>query len=85
MANFDYPISERIKGLKAKRERINKDLRLNFERNRILTDYFKSHEKQYPEAEKGRLPLPVVATREINIDDDDIFSAIPPPVPHSTF
>ena len=30
MTKFDYPISERIKGLKAKRERINKDLRFEF-------------------------------------------------------
>jgi formate C-acetyltransferase len=53
MANFDYPISERVKALKAKRERINRDLRLNFERNRILTDYFKAHEKQYPVLKKA--------------------------------
>jgi uncharacterized membrane protein len=52
MANFDYPISERVKELKAKRARINKDLHLNFERNRILTDYYKGHEKQYPVLKK---------------------------------
>lgn len=73
MANFDYPISERIQGLKAKRARINKDLHLNFERNRILTDYFKAHEKQYPVLKKAGYLYQWCATREINIDDDDIF------------
>jgi formate C-acetyltransferase len=73
MANFDYPISERIKALKAKRARINKDLRLNFERNRILTDYFKSHMKQYPVLKKAGFLYQWCTTREINIDDDDIF------------
>jgi formate C-acetyltransferase len=73
MANFDYPLTERIQGLKAKRARINKDLRLNFERNRILTDYFKAHEKQYPVLKKAGFLYQWCATREINIDDDDIF------------
>jgi formate C-acetyltransferase len=73
MANFDYPISERIKELKAKRARINKDLHLNFERNRILTDYFKTHMKQYPVLKKAGFLYEWCATREINIDDDDIF------------
>ena len=73
MANFDYPLSERIQGLKAKRARINKDLRLNFERNRILTAYFKTHMKQYPVLKKAGFLYQWCATREINIDDDDIF------------
>ena len=73
MASFDLPISERIKGLKAKRERINKDLHLNFERNRILTDYFKAHERQYPVLKKAGYLYQWCTTREINIDDDDIF------------
>ncbi|NLA85966.1 MAG: hypothetical protein GX847_01525, partial [Clostridiales bacterium] len=73
MTNFDIPISERIQGLKAKRMRINKDLRLNFERNRILTDYYKAHKKQYPVLKKAGFLYEWCATREINIDDDDIF------------
>lgn len=73
MSNFDYPISERVKELKAKRARINKDLHLNFERNRILTDYFKDHMKQYPVLKKAGFLYQWCATREINIDDDDIF------------
>jgi formate C-acetyltransferase len=73
MAEFDYPISERIKELKAKRARINKDLHLNFERNRILTDYYKGHENQYPVLKKAGFLYQWCATREINIDDDDIF------------
>jgi formate C-acetyltransferase len=73
MAHFDFPISERIKGLKAKRERINKDLRLNIERNRIITAYYKAHENEYPVLKRAGYLYEWCATREINIDDDDIF------------
>jgi formate C-acetyltransferase len=73
MANFDYPLTERIQVLKAKRARINKDLHLNFERNRILTDYFRTHMKQYPVLKKAGFLYQWCQTREINIDDDDIF------------
>src|SRR5690554_7723808 len=73
MANFDTPISERIKGLKAKRERINKDLRLNIERNRIITEYYKNGENEYPVLKRAGYLYEWCATREINIEDDDIF------------
>ncbi|MDR0819883.1 MAG: hypothetical protein LBN43_09980 [Oscillospiraceae bacterium] len=73
MANFDIPISERVQELKAKRLRINKDMRLNVERNRILTEYYKTHEGQYPILKRAGFLYEWCATREINIDDDDIF------------
>ena len=73
MKKFDIPVSERIQGLKAKRERINNDLRLNFERNRIITEYYKNHEKEYPVLKRAGYLYTWCATRKINIDDDDIF------------
>ncbi|MDR2360409.1 MAG: hypothetical protein LBD85_03885 [Oscillospiraceae bacterium] len=73
MANFDTPISARIQGLKDKRARINKNLRLNVERNRIVTDYYKSHPGQYPALKRAGFLYRWCETREINIDDDDIF------------
>lgn len=70
---FDIPISERIQKLKAKRECINKDMRLNFERNRIITDYYRNHENEYPVLKRAGFLYEWCATRKINIDDDDIF------------
>ena len=55
MDKFELPISPRIQALKERRKRQNKDLRLNFERNRIITDYYKANPKQYPIMK--RLPL----------------------------
>ncbi|SHI18749.1 formate C-acetyltransferase [Sporobacter termitidis DSM 10068] len=73
MENFDISISERILGLKAKRERINRDLHLNIERNRIITEYYKAHENEYPVLKRAGYLYAWCATREINIEDDDIF------------
>ncbi|MDR0862582.1 MAG: hypothetical protein LBN30_07425 [Oscillospiraceae bacterium] len=73
MANFDLPISDRVQDLRDKRKRINKDLRLNVERNRILTEYYKTHEGQYPILKRAGYLYDWCATREINVDDDDIF------------
>ena len=73
MENYDFPLSPRIQELKEKRARINKDLHLNFERNRILTDYYKAHDKEYPTLKRGGYLYDWCAKREINIDDDDIF------------
>jgi len=70
---FDIPLSSRIKELKEKRERINKDMRLNFERNRIITEYYKAHEKEFPTLKRGGFLHQWCATRKITIDDDDIF------------
>ncbi|MCL2366301.1 MAG: hypothetical protein FWC75_04545 [Oscillospiraceae bacterium] len=70
---FDLPISARIKDLKAKRERINKDMRLNFERNRIITEYYRNNENEYPVLKRGGFLHAWCTSREINIDDDDIF------------
>ncbi|MDR0917140.1 MAG: hypothetical protein LBN02_08165 [Oscillospiraceae bacterium] len=71
--NFDYPISTRVQDLRDKRNRINKDLHLNVERNRILTEYYKTHLHQYPILKRAGYLYEWCATREINIDDDDIF------------
>jgi len=73
MSKFDFPISDRIQKLVEKRQRINKDLRLNIERNRIITEYYKKHENEYPILKRAGFLYEWAATREINIDDDDIF------------
>ena len=73
MENFDYPMTARILGLKEKRRSINKDLHLDFERNRILTDYYKTHKNEYPILKRAGFLYSWLTTREINIDDDDIF------------
>ncbi|MCL2125455.1 MAG: hypothetical protein FWH33_05640 [Oscillospiraceae bacterium] len=73
MEKFDVPVSARVQQLQQKRARINKDLRLNIERNRILTEYFRTHENEYPILKKAGFLYEWAATREINIDDDDIF------------
>ena len=73
MSNFDVPITDRIQGLREKRARINKDLHLNVERNRIITDYYRKHENEYPVMKRAGYLYQWCATRETNIDDDDIF------------
>ena len=73
MENFDYPISPRIQGLKEKRKRINRDMRLNFERNRIITEYYKTHKNEYPILKRAGFLYTWLTTREVNIEDDDIF------------
>ncbi len=73
MENFDYPISERVQGLREKRKRINRDMRLNFERNRIITEYYKTHKNEYPILKRAGYLYTWLTTRAINIEDDDIF------------
>lgn len=71
--DFNYPISLRVAGLKEKRKRINHDLHLDFERNRIITEYYKTHKNEYPILKRAGFLYTWLTTREINIDDDDIF------------
>ena len=73
MENFDYPMTARILALKEKRKRINRDLRLNFERNRIITEYYKTHRNEYPILKRAGYLYTWLTTREINIEDEDIF------------
>jgi len=73
MANFDVPISPRIKAIQEKRKQINKNLRLNIERNKIITEYYKTHENEYPILKRAGYLYEWCTTREINIEDDDIF------------
>ena len=73
MDKFELPISDRIKGLQERRKRQNKDLRLNFERNRIITDYYKANPKQYPIMKRAGFLYKWLTERAINIEDEDIF------------
>ena len=73
LTKFDLPISDRIKRIQQKREAINKNLRLNIERNRIITEYYRTHDKQYPVLKRAGFLYEWCATREINIEEDDLF------------
>jgi len=73
METFDYPLTPRIQGLKEKRKRINHDMRLNFERNRIITEYYRTHKNEYPILKRAGFLYTWLTTRAINIEDDDIF------------
>ena len=70
---FNVPISPKIQRLKEKREYSNKHLRLNTERNRIITEYYKTHEYEYPILKRAGYLYEWCATREISIEDDEIF------------
>jgi formate C-acetyltransferase len=73
MSKFDVPLSKRAQALKDKRARINKDLRLNVERNRIITEYYKAHENQHPLYKRAGYLNTWCTTRKITIEDEDIF------------
>ncbi|MDR2531191.1 MAG: hypothetical protein LBC65_06590 [Oscillospiraceae bacterium] len=70
---FDTPVSERIRTIQEKRKQINKGLRLNVERNRIITEYYKAHDNEHPILKRAGYLYEWCATREINIEDDDLF------------
>ena len=70
---YDLRVSDRIERLKAKREWYNDGrLRLNSERTRIITKYYKEHESEYPILRRAGFLYEWCATREIFIEDEDI-------------
>lgn len=71
---YDLRVSDRIERLKAKREWYNDGrLRLNSERTRIITKYYKEHESEYPILRRAGFLYEWCATREIFIEDEDIL------------
>ncbi len=72
--DFDLTISDRIIKLKEKREWYNKgNLRLNTERTRLITKYYREHESEYPILKRAGFLYEWCANREINIEDEDIL------------
>ena len=71
---FDLTLSDRIRRIMEKRDwYTNGHLRLNTERNRILTEYYKSHNGEYPILKRGGFLYDWCANRTIRVEDDDIF------------
>jgi formate C-acetyltransferase len=71
---LDLTLSDRIRRLQEKREWYNSGhLRLNTERNRILTAYYKAHNGQYPILKRGGFLYQWCAERTVSIEDDDVF------------
>jgi formate C-acetyltransferase len=72
--DYNLTVSDRIQRLKDKREWYNEGhLRINSERTRIITDYYRSHEAEYPILRRAGFLYEWCATREIFIEDDDIL------------
>jgi formate C-acetyltransferase len=71
---YDLTLSDRIRRLKDKREWYNEGhLRLNTERTRILTEYCKAHEAEYPILKRAGFLYEWCKNREVNIEDEDIL------------
>lgn len=71
---YDLTLSPRVQKLKDKREWYNQGhLRLNTERTRIITEYYKTHEAEYPILKRAGYLYKWCAEREINIEDEDIL------------
>ena len=79
---FEFvPMSDRIKSIRAKRDVFTggKYMSINTERTKIYTDYYRAHENEYPMLKRAGALYTWCATREIRINDDDIFVGSPGP------
>ena len=71
---FEFaPISERIQGLLKKRREGNLGARLDGERTKIYTDYFKAHEAEPYDLKWAGAMLEWCSKKTIRVFDDDIF------------
>ncbi len=79
------PMTDRIKAIRVKRDAFTagKSMTINAERTKIYTDYYKSHESEYPMLKRAGALYTWVATREITVYDDDIFVGVPGPTQRS--
>ena len=79
---FEFvPMTDRIKAIRAKRDVFTggKYITINTERTKIYTDYYKAHENEYPMLKRAGALYTWCATREIRVNDDDIFVGTPGP------
>jgi formate C-acetyltransferase len=82
MTQFKFaPISDRIRRIREKRDVFTggRYMTINSERTKIYTDYYKSHEHEYPVLKRAGALQTWCAEREINVFDDDIFVGTPGP------
>ncbi len=75
------PMSDRIKRIRGKRDVFTsgRNMTINAERTKIYTDYYKSHENEYPLLKRAGAFYTWCANRQINIFGDDIFVGTPGP------
>ncbi|MDR0838662.1 MAG: hypothetical protein LBN99_03365 [Oscillospiraceae bacterium] len=75
------PVSDRIRRIRERRDAFTggKYMTINSERTKIYTDYYKSHENEYPILKRAGALKTWCETREINVFDDDIFVGTPGP------
>lgn len=69
------PMSERIQAIRAKRDAFSsgKFMSINSERTEIYTNYYKTHENEFPILKRAGALYTWCATKEVNVFDDDIF------------
>ena len=75
------PVSDRIQYLRKKRDAFTQGnlIRINTERTKIYTDYYKTHPTEHPMLKRSGALLEWAKTREIHVFDDDIFVGTPGP------
>ena len=75
------PVSPRIQALRRKRDAFTQGnlIKINTERTKIYTDYYKTHPTEHPLLKRSGALLTWARTREIRVFDDDIFVGTPGP------
>ncbi len=75
------PVSDRIADLRAKRDAFTQGsrIKINTERTKIYTDYYKTHMNEQPLLRRSGALLSWAQQREIHVFDDDIFVGTPGP------
>lgn len=76
MGKFEFaPMCERIKKIREKRDIMNSAgcMKINSERTKLYTDYYKAHENEYPILKRSGALLDWCSKKEANVFDDDIF------------
>ncbi len=83
---FEFlPLSPRIASIRSKRDAFTsgKFMSINTERTKIYTDYYKTHENEYPMLKRAGALYTWCATKEVNVFDEDIFVGTPGPTERS--
>ncbi|MDR1205596.1 MAG: hypothetical protein LBL26_08990 [Peptococcaceae bacterium] len=82
MSEFKFaPVSDRIRRIREKRDVFTggKYMTVNSERTKIYTDYYRTHENEYPVLKRAGALKTWCETREIHVFGDDIFVGTPGP------
>ncbi|MCQ2406761.1 MAG: hypothetical protein MJ067_06080 [Oscillospiraceae bacterium] len=76
---FEFlPMSDRIKNMREKRDLFTsgKYMSINTERTKIYTDYYKTHEYEYPILKRAGALYSWCANHKVEVFDDDIFVGV---------